>query len=392
MNRTISLEMMLCAALAAAGGELLAGCGAKVSAQAPALAATTGTGPLTGNVVPDMDANNFKVDHAEGFPLATAGEYMSANELNVTGVVNVDVSRQVPVPSLTTGRIVEIDARLGDGVKKGQLLFKVRSTDIAGAFSDYRKAVKNEELAKIQLDRAKLLFENGAIPKSALEVAQTTEDNAVVDLETTTEHLRLLGSDPQHPTGIVEVYAPVSGVITDQQITDQSGVQALTPPNPFTISDLSHVWIVCDVWENDMAQVHVGEYADIRLNAYPNRVFKARINNILPVLDPNIRTAKVRLEMENPGLMRLGMFVTATFHGMQTERHASLPATAILHLHDREWVYTPLGEGDFRRLEVTTGNMLPGNLQEVLSGIKPGDKVVSNALVFQNTVEVRGSQ
>jgi cobalt-zinc-cadmium efflux system membrane fusion protein len=400
MNRTISLEMLLFGAFVAAGSWLLAGCG-RVSAQAPALAATTGTGPLPVTVEPDLDAYNFQVDHAERFPLVTAGEYMTTNELNVTGVVNPDVSRQVPVPSLATGRIVEIDARLGDQVKKGQLLFKVRSTDIAGAYSDYRKAiknedlaVKNEELAKIQLDRAKLLYDNGAIPKSALEIAdnnekgtQTALDNARVDTETTTEHLRLLGSDPDHPSGIVEVYAPISGVITDQQITDQSGVQALTPPNPFTISDMSHVWIVCDVWENAMGQVHIGQYADIHLNAYPTRVFKARINNILPVLDPNIRTAKVRLEMDNPGLMRLGMFVTATFHGMQAEKHASVPATAILHLHDREWVYMPLGDNHFKRLEVTAGNMLPGNLQEVISGIKPGDQVVANALVFQNTVE-----
>jgi cobalt-zinc-cadmium efflux system membrane fusion protein len=401
MTRKISLGTVFFIALVAAGGSLLAGCGLRVSAQSPAQAATTGTGPLPVSVVPDLDANNFQVDHPERFPLVTAGEYMATNELNVTGVVNPDVSRQVPVPSLATGRIVEIAARLGDEVKKGQLLFKVRSTDIAGAYSDYRKAVKNEQLAvdnerlaNIQLDRAKLLFDNGAIPKSAFEIAENAEigtrtalENARVDTETTTEHLKLLGSDPEHPTGIVEVYAPVSGIITDQEITDQSGVQALTPPNPFTISDLSRVWIVCDVWENDMAQVHIGEYADIHLNAYPNRVFKARINNILPVLDPNIRTAKVRLEMDNPGLMRLGMFVTATFHGMQAERRAAVPATAILHLHDREWVYTPVADGHFKRLEVNAGNMLPSNLQEVLAGIKPGDQVVANALVFQNTVE-----
>ena len=118
-------------------------------------------------------------------------------------------------------------------------------------------------------------------------------------------------------------------------------MQALIAPNPFTISDLSHVWIVCDVYENDLPQVHLGEYADIHLNAYPNRVLKGRISNIGPILDPTIRTAKVRLEVENPGLMRIGMFVTATFHGEQQEMHAAVPATAILHLHDRDWVYTP---------------------------------------------------
>jgi cobalt-zinc-cadmium efflux system membrane fusion protein len=376
----------------------LASCERKVDAQQRAEAST---GPVAPKVEPEMDANNFKIDHAERFPLATATERVATPELNATGVVSPDVSRQVPVPSLATGRVIEIDARLGDTVQKGQLLFKVRSSDIAGAYSDYRKAVKNEQLAvendrlaRIQLNRAKILYDDGAIPKSALEVAenavigsQTAIDNAKVDTETTTEHLRLLGGDPAHPSGTVEVFAPVSGVITDQQITNSAGVQALTAPNPFTISDMSHVWIVCDVYENNLAQVHVGEFADIRLAAFPNRTLKARINNILPIMDPTIRTAKVRLEVENPGLMKLGMFVTATFHGEAGERRAVVPATAILHLHDREWVYTPLGNGSFRRLEVTAGSMLANNMQEIVSGLKPGDQVVANALVFQNTVE-----
>ncbi len=362
---------------------LISACSSKVSANAD----DKSTGPVPVGVVPDMDPNNFKVDHPEQFPLATAGEHVATPELNVTGVVSPDVSRQVPVPSLATGRIVEIDARLGDTVKKGQLLFKVRSTDIAGAYSDYRKAVKNAELAQTQLNRAKVLFDDGAIPKSQLEVAQNAEDNAKVDVETALEHLKLLGSDPDHPSGIVDVYAPTSGVISDQQITDASGVQALTPPNPFTISDMSHVWIICDVYENDLAQVRMGEFADIHLVAYPDHVLRARIANIAPVMDPAIHTAKVRLEVDNPGLMRLGMFVTATFHGLTGQRYATVPATAILHLHDRDWVYVPAGTDSFRRLEIRAGDMLPGNLQEIISGLKPGERVVLKALELQNTAE-----
>jgi cobalt-zinc-cadmium efflux system membrane fusion protein len=380
MNRLLIAEVTLCLGLVC----FVTGC--KVAAQQNAVAGT-GTGTVSTVVQPDLDPDNFKVDNPEQFPLATAGERIAAPELNVTGIVSPDVSRQVPVPSLATGRIVEIDARFGDEVKKGQLLFKVRSPDIAGAFSNYRQAVKNEELAKVQLDRANILFEHGAIPKSAQEVAQNAEDDNVVVLETAKEQLGLLGVDPDRPTGIVTVYAPVAGTITDQQITNQSAVQSYATPSPFTISDLSKVWIMCDVWENSMSQVHIGEYADIHLAAYPGRVLKARISNVLPIIDPNIRTAKVRLEVENPGLMRIGMFVTATFHGQTMEKHATVPASAILHLHDREWVYTPLGNGRFRRMEVTAGNMLPGNLQEVVSGIKPGARFVLNALVLQNTVE-----
>jgi cobalt-zinc-cadmium efflux system membrane fusion protein len=377
MNRWYLLAMTLCAGMALA----TSGCGKHVEAQ------TQLPGPQTSTVVPDMDTNNFQVDHPEQFPVTAATDYLAAPELNVTGVVNPDVSRQVPVPSLASGKIVEIDARLGDEVPAGKVLFKVRSSDIAGAFSDYRKAVKNEQLSKIQLDREQLLFDNGAVAKSVLEIAQNAEDNARVDLDTTSEHLRLLGSDPDHPTGIVEVPAPVAGVITDQQISIASGVQALTPPNPFTISDVSHVWILCDVYENDLAQVHLNEFADIHLNAYPDRVLRGRISNIGQIMDPNLRTAKVRLEVENPGLMRFGMFVTATFHGDNSVHHASVPATAILHLHDRDWVYLPLDGGHFRRVEVVAGNMLPNNMQEVVSGIKAGDRVVANALVLQNTME-----
>jgi cobalt-zinc-cadmium efflux system membrane fusion protein len=284
---------------------------------------------------------------------------------------------------------VEIKARLGDSVKKGQLLLRVQSNDVSGAYQTYRKAENDELLARIQLERQQLLYDKGAVAKSALEQAEDVAKNAKAGLDAATEQLRLLGIDKDHPSGIVDIFAPISGVITDQQVTNSSGVQGLGSPNPFTISDLSYVWIICDVYENDLDAVRPGQYADIHLTAYPNRVFKGRIDNILPVLDPTLHTAKVRLEVANPGMMRVGMFVTATFYGKQSETRAAVPAAAILHLHDREWVYTPVptSAGHFKRLEVVPENMLPGNLQEIVSGIKPGDRVVSNALVLQNTLE-----
>lgn len=336
----------------------------------------------------EMNANNFKVDHPDQFARATAVERKVVPALNVTGVVQPDISRAVPVLSLAAGRVVEIKARLGDEVKKGQLLLRVRSNDVSGAYQVYLKAENDERLARIQLERAKTLYDKGAIAKSALEQAEDTEQDAKVDLDTATEQLRLLGVDKDHPSGIVDITAPISGVITDQQVTNAAGVQGLSGPNPFTISDLSYVWIICDVYENDLDAVHVGEYADIHLNAYPNKLLKGRVDNILPVLDPNIRTAKVRLEVENPGrLMRVGMFATATFFGKQPELRASVPATAILHLHDRDWVFIPLGGARFRRLEVVAGEMLPNGMQEIVSGLKSGEQVVQDALMFENTVE-----
>src|SRR6267378_1986505 len=220
------------------------------------------------------------------------------------------------------------------------------------------------------------------------QVSEDTASKAKVDVETAQERLRVLGVDKEHPSAVVDIKAPVSGVITDQQVTTASGVQALAGGNPFTISDLSHVWILCDVYENDLANVHIGETADIRLVAYPDKVLTGRINNIGPILDPNIRTAKVRVEVANPGaLMRVGMFVNATFHGQKKERLAAVPSSAILHLHDRDWVYVPAGDKKFRRVEVKAGATLPDKTQLVLSGIQPGQEVVSSALVLQTSVE-----
>jgi cobalt-zinc-cadmium efflux system membrane fusion protein len=346
--------------------------------------------PPPAQVEREQDGGAFKVEHPERFALATAGEHAAAPELNVTGTVSPDVSRNIPVISIASGRVVDIRARLGDTVTKGQILVRVQSADIAQAFSDYRQAVADETLARAQLDRSKLLYEKGAIAQKDLEVAVDAEAKAKVTLETTLEHLRVLGADVNHPAAIVDIRAPASGVITEQNVTSAAGVQGLAGPNPFTISDLSHVWVLCDVYENDLPFVRLGEYADIHLNAYPNLVLKGRIGNISPVLDPNLRTAKVRLEVQNPGMLRLGMFVTATFYGMKKEVHATVPASAVLHLHDRDWVYVPIEGGRFQRVEVIAGRMLrgnPGEGQEITSGIRPGQQVVANALDLQATVE-----
>ena len=359
------------------------GCNQKTEAESESGA------PPPAQVEREQDSSGFSVDHPEQFPLATAGEHKAAPELTVTGVVNYDVSRAVPAVSLASGRAIEVKARLGDTVQKGQLLLKVRSADISGAFSDYRQAVADETLARTQLERAKLLYEKGAIAQKDLEVAVDVEEKARVTRETTIEKLHVLGvTDLDHPpSGIVDVYAPISGVIIEQNVTAGAGVKTLdNSPNLFTIANLDHIWIICDVYENNLPLVQLGDYADVLLSAYPIGTFKGRISNIGPILDPATRTAKVRLEMKNPGFMSVGMFVTATFRGQKQETHAAVPATAILHLRDRDWVYVPAEGGKFRLVEVVGGKMLPGYMQEV-TGIQPGQQVVANALVLQWTAQ-----
>lgn len=344
--------------------------------------------PPAAQVIAEPTASLVTVDHPDQYPVVAATSIDSAPSLTTNGSVNPDVARQIPVVSLASGRVVNIYARLGDTVRKGQVLMRIQSADISGAFADYQKAVADEKLSRAQFERAKDLKEKGAIAQKDLEVAENADQDAKVTVQTTAERLRVLGADIDHPSGIIEIRAPASGVITEQNVTAAAGVKTLdNSPNLFTISDLSQVWIICDVYENDLDHVKVGELADVHLASYPDLVLKGRISEIGPSLDPAIRTAKVRLQVVNPGMLRVGMFVTATFHSLKKQLRAVVPAPAILHLHDREWVYTPEGNSKFRRVEVVSGKMLPGNMQEVASGLQPGEKVVSNALVLQNTVE-----
>ena len=344
--------------------------------------------PPAPNVVTAPDAALFSVDHPEQFPLAAATQHPTTSELVVTGAVTPDISRNIPVVSLASGRVVGIHARLGDTVQKGQLLLTVRSDDVSGGYSNYRMAVADEILARTQYERSKDLYDHGAIALNDLQVAQDTEDKAKIAVDTLAEHLRLLGNDPDKPAFMVDIFAPVSGVITDQEVTIAAAIQAFNTPSPFTISDLSSVWILCDVYENDMATVRMGDIADITLNAYPDRKFSGKVSNIGSILDPNIRTAKVRIEVQNPGIMRLGMFVRATFRGQTSEMHTIVPASAIMHVHDRDFVYVPAPGNKFRRVEVIGGDLLSDNvnLQEVKSGLQPGQQVVTNALVLDHVL------
>jgi cobalt-zinc-cadmium efflux system membrane fusion protein len=315
------------------------------------------------------------------------GQVQAPAELNVTGTVSPDISREVPVISLANGRIVDLKTRLGDNVNKGQLLFTVQSTDVTNAFDAYLKTVNDEQLANKAYVRAKDLHDHGAISQAMLEQAEDGENNAKADLTATEEQLKLFGVDKNRPTNLLNVYAPVSGVIVGQNVTNAAaaGVMLSGSATAFTVADLSEVWVICDVYENDLSKVHLGQEARVVLNAYPDRPLTGRISDIGPILDPAVRAAKVRIQLANSGFIKLGMFATATFTGLDKQTFAVVPSDAVFHLHDREWVYVPAGGNQFRRVEVRVGALLDnGNQQQILTGIAPGQQVVRRALLLDS--------
>jgi cobalt-zinc-cadmium efflux system membrane fusion protein len=343
--------------------------------------------PPPAKVEEQLDVNIIQIDRPERFTLVPAGQRKEFPQLNATGVVNPDVEKSIPVVSLASGRVVAIYAKLGDDVKKGQLLLTVRSNDIAAAFQTYNQAKADAALAQKQLERAKLLFEHGAISLNDYQITENTDQKAKVSVQTAVQQLRTLGANLDREDPVVNIYAPSDGTIVEQNVVNSASVH--TPdnqPNLFTISNLSRVWVIADIYENDIPMVKLGDTADVRLNAYRDRTFHGRITNIARVLDPSIRSAKVRIELQNPGLMRAGMFVTATFYGQQGRTYATVPTGAVLHLHDRDWVFVPIGDGRFRRTEVTASK-IAGGTQDIVAGLSPGEQVVNNALALHSESE-----
>ena len=335
-----------------------------------------------------VDPDLFSTEHPELFKMAKAETRALPTELTANGTVSPDVNRTIRVTSLGGGRVIDLKVKLGDSVNKGQTLLVISSPDLAAAMSDYQKAVADEALSRKALDRAQLLYDKGAIAAKDLETAQDAEDKAKVDVATSAQHVRVLGADPAHPSALIDLRAPVSGTIVEQNVAGFEGVKSLdNTPNLFTIADLSQVWVVCDVFENDLGEVHVGDTAEIRLSAFGDRVLKGKVADISRVLDPGTRSAKVRIVLANPeGMLRPGMFAVAKFRSRKTTERVVVPATAIMRLHDKDWVFRKEGDKSYRRVVVQADGLAPDGMQEIREGVKPGDEVVANALEFSTEV------
>jgi cobalt-zinc-cadmium efflux system membrane fusion protein len=368
-SRWISLALLLAALCL----------GAACSNDTPA---ATSKPPIT------LDPDVFNADQPDLFKTVKAETRSLPTLVAANGTVSPDVNRTIHVTSLGGGRVVDLRVKLGDTVKKGQTLLVISSPDLSAAFSDYQKAKADEVLARKALDRAQMLYERGAIAAKDLETAQDTEDKAKVDVETAQHRVQIMGADPAHPSPLIDLRAPVAGTIVEQNVAGSEGIKSLdNTPNLFTIADLGQVWVVCDVFENDLGEVHLGDAAEIRLNAFPDRVFKGKVADISRVLDPNTRSAKIRIVLGNAdGALRPGMYAVATFRSRKLTERVVVPSTAIMRLHDKDWVFRKEGDKTFRKIVVQADGLAPDGMQEIRDGVKPGDQLVTNALEFSTEV------
>jgi cobalt-zinc-cadmium efflux system membrane fusion protein len=310
-----------------------------------------------------------------------------ARTLRLTGTVAYNAFRTTPVITQVSGPVSRVAVVPGQRVKQGQPMLYVASPDYSQLRSNYLKAKDAYALAQKAYARAKDLYQHRALSEQALEQAESAEVQAGGDLVSAQAALKVLGiTDPDAlvqgpPTFEVPVKAPIGGEVVEQNVA----VGQLIQPGStqcFMISDTSNVWVLVNVYQNDLPYVRVGDVVTIQTDAYP-QVFQGRISYVAASLDPATRTLQARIATANPGeKLKKDMYVTATVKAGKISNATVLPDAAVLRDNENQpFVYAEASQNQFGRRAVTVGQSVNGQT-EITSGLKPGDHVVGNGSLF----------
>jgi len=307
--------------------------------------------------------------------------------LRLTGTVTYNSFRTTPVITQVSGPVSRIVVVPGQKVRRGQPMLYVSSPDYSQLRTNYLKAKAAYSLAHKGYARAQELYQHGAIALQDLEAAESAEVEASGDLSSATAALKVMGiSDPdtllKGPSSYeVPVLAPIDGQVVEQLVAVG---QLLQPGNTqcFTISDMSTVWVLVNVYQKDLPYVRVGEPVAIETDSYPD-IFQGRISYVAASLDPNTRTLPARIETQNPGeKLKKDMYVTATVQAGRVENAITVPDAAVLRDSENQpFVYLEMFPNQFGRRQVTLGESQQGKTQ-IVSGLQPGDRIIGDGSLF----------
>jgi membrane fusion protein, heavy metal efflux system len=318
-----------------------------------------------------------------------------ARNLRLTGAVEYNDFKTTPVITQIGGPVSRVMVAPGEHVKAGQPLLYVASPDYSLLRSAYIKARDAFQLADRSYARAKDLYEHKAIAEADLEQAESAREQARADFEASTDAIHILGiadadSIVSKPASAeIPLYSPVSGEVVDKQC---SAGQLLSPgaTQCFTLSDMSSVWILVNIYQKDVAYVHVGDPVTISNESYPGAI-SGKIQYISPALDPNTRTLQARIEAPNPGeRLKKEMYVSAEVRAGVIQNALFVPDSSVLRDdQNMPYVYLQTGNSQFARRGVTLGESLGGKTQ-ILTGLQANDRVVGDGslfLQFQNSLQ-----
>lgn len=392
-KRPIAVQIFAVIAAAFAAAAVLGGCGSR------AREAEAQMTSYSSSESKNDTANLFTVpqDQMAHVQIAAVERSPFARVLHLTGSVAFNAFATTPVFSAVGGPVQEILAEPGQVVKAGQTLLTVTSPDYSAARSAYMKARSASQLADKNYDRAKDLYDHHAIAERDLQQAESDRAQAQADLQSSEDALRALGiADPESliktppkSTGQIPVTAPAAGQIVERLVGPGQLLQAGTT-QCFTISDMSTVWVMVNVYQNDLAYVRSGDPVDITTDAYPE-TFHGKISYIADALDPNTRTLPARIVTQNPGgKLKKDMYVNAIVRAGKMAEALTVPDAAVLRDAENEpFVYLLTGNNQFARRRVKVGDSNNGRTQ-IQSGLQAGDRVAGDGslfLQFKNSLE-----
>jgi cobalt-zinc-cadmium efflux system membrane fusion protein len=358
--------------------------GAQPSPAAPAVSKAT---PLP-DVVVQLSLDAVKRAGIVVAPVATGS---SATEIRLPGVVEPNAYQQVVVTPLVAGRVTKVAAALGDHVRLGYTLAEIYSPALAEAQTRYVSAKAILEAHDRELQRTQKLVEIGAVSRQELERIHAEHEAQTSAVQSARSQLELLGLSasaldnmtPGHGvTATISVPAPIDGVVTERGANVGLNVDPAT--RLFSVVDLSTVWVVAAVYEKDFSRVRVGGEAAITTSAVPGLTVRGRVSYMDPQVNVETRTANVRVEVANPrGELRLGMYADVVVSGASLTSMRTVPRIAVQNVGDRAVVYVanPKEPGRFTEREVRLGQP-SGDQIEVVSGVQPGDVIVTEGSFF----------
>jgi RND family efflux transporter MFP subunit len=353
----------------------------------PGAAVASRNAPLPDVIVP---LSQEAVERA-GIVVAPVTSGMSGTDRRLPGVVEPNAYRQVAVTPLVAGRVTKVGPALGERVRRGQTLAEIYSPALADAQTRYVSAQAMLDAHDRELQRTQKLVEIGAASRQELEKIHAEHVAQTAAVQSARSQLELLGVSAsaleQMPSGhnvgaTTTVPAPIDGVVTERGAN--VGLNVDTATKLFTVVDLSTVWVVADLYEKDFSRVRVGSEAAITTSARPDLTLRGRVSYIDPQVSADTRTAKVRIEVPHTGgELRLGMYADVVVSGASGTSAPRVPRTAVQNVGDRTVVYlaNPKEPGTLVEREVRLGQT-SGEQVEVVSGVQPGDVVVTEGSFF----------
>jgi cobalt-zinc-cadmium efflux system membrane fusion protein len=379
---------LCCAALACALA--LAGCGGSAENAGKMTSFST-----TESAASKAELFSLPPDQMSHIQIYTVAEAPLVRTLRLSGTVAYDAFLTTPVISQVGGPVSRVLAMPGEHVRPGQPLLYVASPDYSQLRSSYLKARDAFQLSDRFYKRAQDLLAHKAIAQADLEQAESNRNQAQADLQSSEQALRVLGiANPESvannpPSAELPLPAPVAGEVVERLCSPGQLLQA-GATQCFTLSDMSKVWVLVNIYQNDLANVHVGQDVTIENESYPDAVH-GKIQYVASSLDPTTRTLQARIEASNPGeRLKKDMYVTAEVRAGVIPKAVTVPDASLLRdTANMPYVYIQTGSNQFARRMVTVGESLNGKTQ-ILTGLQAGEKIVGDGslfLQFQNSLQ-----